>query len=256
MNSLEALVKNHPVLIVAHRGASAEAPENTLTAINRALDIGAPMVEIDVQTTTDDQIVVFHDPSLERTSNGHGELSRCSYAQLNKLDAGSWFSEKFRGEKIPLLADVFHLIRGRGCINVEIKSPAPGEDWRKRLHLITRLTEEEQMITHTLFSSFHHESLKYINAMEKGFHTAALLPGEEKRLPSALLHDTGCQAFVCSLGQLTAELVADIAEHKILTGVYTINTEEDAEIAIQKNAAALITDNPERLIRYLRNRLN
>jgi len=250
MKSLLDLV-TLPHLVVAHRGASGIAPENTLTAIGLALEAGALMVEIDVQITTDDQVVVFHDPTLERTSNGHGEICRSSYEELKKLDAGAWFAERFRGEKIPLLADVFQLIRGKACINVEIKPPAAGEDWQKRIRLITAATTSAAMMPFTLFSSFHHDSLRYLNSLKLGFHTAALLPSDDKRLPSLVLQDTGCQAFVCSLRQLTPELGADIAEHDIFAGVYTINTAQDAELALQRHARGLVTDFPERILPYL-----
>ncbi|MEW6521760.1 MAG: glycerophosphodiester phosphodiesterase family protein [Thermodesulfobacteriota bacterium] len=253
MKSLEDLVAL-PHLVVAHRGASGSAPENTLTAIGLALEAGALMIEIDVQITTDEQIVVFHDPSLERTSNGHGEICRSSSAELKKLDAGSWFGERFRGEKIPLLDEVFQLIRGRACINVEIKPPAAGEDWRKRIRLITAATAAAEMTPFTLFSSFHHDSLRYLNSLKQGFHTAALLPSGDQRPVSEVLRDTGCQAFVCSLRQLTPELAADIAAHDIFTGVYTINTGQEAELALQRHARGLVTDFPERILHYLETR--
>jgi len=251
MKSLHDLV-SLPHLVVAHRGASGTAPENTLIAIGLALEAGALMIEIDVQITTDDQVVVFHDPTLERTSNGQGGLSSFSLAELKKLDAGSWFADRFRGEKIPLLDDVFQLIRGRACINVEIKPPAAGEDWHKRINLIAATTTAAEMTPFTLFSSFHHDSLRYLNTLPQGFHTAALLPPGDPRLPSIVLQDTGCQAFVCSLRQLTPELAADIAAHNIFAGVYTINTGQDAELAMQRHAKGLVTDFPERLLEHLR----
>jgi glycerophosphoryl diester phosphodiesterase len=254
MKSLYDLVTTRPYLVVAHRGASGTAPENTLTAIRLALEAGAEMIEIDVQITTDDQIAVFHDPTLERTTNGHGEISPFSYEELKKLDAGSWFADRFRGERIPLLDEVFQLIRGKACINVEIKPPAAGEDWRKRINLITAATTAAAMTPFTLFSSFHHDTLRYLNSLQQGFHTAALLPPGDGRLPSLVLQATGCQAFVCSLKQLIPELAADIAAHGIFAAVYTINTVQDAELAMRRNAKGLVTDFPERILEYLRAR--
>jgi len=253
MKSLQDLV-SLPHLVVAHRGASGTAPENTLTAIGLALKAGALMIEIDVQITTDDQIVVFHDATLERTTNGHGQINRFSYEELKKLDAGSWFADRFRGEKIPLLDDVFRLIRGKACINVEIKPPSLGEDWRKRINLITAATTAAAMTPFTLFSSFHHDSLRYLNSLKQEFHTAALLPPGDNRRPSLVQQDTGCQAFVCSLKQLTPQLAADIAAHNIFAGVYTINTAQDAELAMGRHAKGLVTDFPERILEYLANR--
>lgn len=251
MKSLHDLVTSSPHLVVAHRGASGTAPENTLTAIGLALEAGAQMLEIDVQITTDEQIVVFHDATLERTTNGHGAINRCSSAELKKLDAGSWFDERFRGEKIPLLDEVFQLIRGKACINVEIKPPAAGEDWQKRINLIAAATTAAEMAPFTLFSSFHHDSLRYLNSLPQGYHTAALLPPGDNRLPSLVLQATGCQAFVCSLRQLTPARAADIASHGIFAGVYTINTPQDAELAMERHAKGLVTDFPARILECL-----
>ncbi|MBI5556558.1 MAG: hypothetical protein HY885_02865 [Deltaproteobacteria bacterium] len=252
MQSLKDLVASQPYLVVGHRGASSEAPENTLAAMTLALQSGVAMIEIDVQISADGQVVVFHDETLERTSNGRGFIRHFSYEELKKLDAGCWFAEKFRGERIPLLTEVFALLRGRGCVNVEIKPPSAGENWQKRVELIARTTAAAEMIPFTLFSSFHHESLTHLNALQQGFHTAALLPPGDERLPSQVLRATSSEGFVCSLAQLTPERAADIARHEIFTGVYTINTIEDAELALAGKAKAIVTDCPGFMIKQLR----
>jgi glycerophosphoryl diester phosphodiesterase len=254
MQTLYDLVTGRSRLVVAHRGASSLAPENTLAALRLALQAGAEMVEVDVQITTDGRIVVIHDTTLERTTNGHGVVARHSFAQLRQLDAGTWFGEAFRNERIPLLTEVFELLRGRACIDVEIKPPARDEDWRQRVNLITAATAAAGMTPYTLFSSFHHDSLRYIHSLQQGFHTAALLPPGDERLASQLLRDTGCQGFVCALDQLTPARAADLAEHGIFAGVYTINTEAEVELAIAGNARAIVTDAPERITGYLRSR--
>ncbi|MBI4793880.1 MAG: hypothetical protein HY789_14355 [Deltaproteobacteria bacterium] len=254
MQTLHDLVTSHAHLVVAHRGASSQAPENTLAALDLALRHGAEMMEIDVQITTDERIVVIHDATLERTTNGHGEVFRCSFAELRQLDAGSWFAETFRGERIPLLTEVFELIRGKACIDVEIKPPAANENWRKRVSLIAEATTTAGMTPYTLFSSFHHDSLLYLHSLQQGFHTAALLPPGDDRLPSQLLQATGCQGFVCNLRQLTPARAADIAAHGIFTGVYTVNTTADVDLALAGHARAIVTDAPASIINYLRSK--
>jgi glycerophosphoryl diester phosphodiesterase len=254
MQSLYDLVTTHSYLVVAHRGASSLAPENTLAALRLALQAGAEMVEVDVQITTDERIVVIHDPTLSRTTNGHGEVVRCSSTELRQLDAGSWFGDGYRGERIPFLEEVFELIRGKACIDVEIKPPAPGENWQKRVNLILEATRAANMTPYTLFSSFHHDSLRYLQSLQQGFQTAALLPPGDDRLPSQVLRDTGCQGFVCALDELTPERAADIAAHQIYTAVYTVNTEAEAGLAISRNAMGMVTNFPERIIKYLRTR--
>ena len=109
------------IINCAHRGASSQAPENTLSALHLALDLGATMAEIDIQQTADDGLAVFHDDDLDRTSNGSGPLWRRTLKQLKLLDAGSWFSSEFIGEKIPSLDEVLVAMGGRLKLNIEMK---------------------------------------------------------------------------------------------------------------------------------------
>ena len=97
----------HRVQIVAHRGASAYAPENTLAAFRKAIELGADVLELDVHQSIDNQLVVIHDGTVDRTTSGKGTVKDCTVAALKQLDAGSWFSPQFSGERIPTLEEVF-----------------------------------------------------------------------------------------------------------------------------------------------------
>ncbi|MGA7607078.1 MAG: glycerophosphodiester phosphodiesterase family protein, partial [Anaerolineales bacterium] len=90
-------------IIFAHRGASAHAPENTLASFELALSQGADAIELDVNLSADGEVVIIHDSTVDRTTNGHGRVAQLSLTELRSLDAGSFFSEKYHGEKIPLL---------------------------------------------------------------------------------------------------------------------------------------------------------
>ncbi len=105
----------------AHRGASGHAPENTLTAIRLAMEMGAEMCELDVQQTADDRLVVMHDDALDRTTNGKGNVWEMTLAELQQHDAGSWFDSRFAGEKLPALEEVIALVRGKMPLNIEAK---------------------------------------------------------------------------------------------------------------------------------------
>lgn len=109
------------LLIIAHRGASAVAPESTRAAIRAAVHAGAQMVELDIQMTRDRRLVVFHDDQLDRTTNGTGRLSRSRYTQLARLDAGTWFHPRFASERILLLSQAIHLVPWRVRMNLELK---------------------------------------------------------------------------------------------------------------------------------------
>src|SRR5512140_263558 len=116
-------------VVFAHRGASAHAPENTLASFDLAFAQGADAIELDAQLTADGEIVVFHDATLDRATDGTGRLSQKTLAELRALDAGSSFSPKHRGEKIPLLEEVFDAVGKKLFINVELKNyHAPRND--------------------------------------------------------------------------------------------------------------------------------
>jgi len=111
-------------LIVAHRGASGLAPENTLAAFRLAVQLGAPAIECDVHLTADGVPVVIHDPRVDRTTDGRGEVGHLTLDQLRRLDAGAWFAPQFAGERIPVLDDVLALCAagaGRVRLFLELK---------------------------------------------------------------------------------------------------------------------------------------
>jgi len=111
------------VLNVAHRGASMEAPENTLAAFKRAIEIGADALELDVRLTADGRLAVVHDDKVARTTGARGRVSAMTLDELKSLDAGRWFGRAFAGERIPSLDEVCRLARGRVGLFVEVKKP-------------------------------------------------------------------------------------------------------------------------------------
>lgn len=108
-------------LLIAHRGASGVAPESTRAALRAAVAAGARMVELDVQMTQDERLIIFHDDRLERTTNGTGRVRQRRYAELAALDAGAWFHRRFTGERILLVSQVLRLLPQRMRINLELK---------------------------------------------------------------------------------------------------------------------------------------
>ena len=116
---------DHP-LCMAHRGASARAPENTLAAFKEAIRLGVDSIELDVHLSADGVPMVIHDDSVDRTTNGRGPVSSLTCRSLRRLDAGAWFSSRFRGERIPTLEEALECARGRCGLNIEIKEPDDG----------------------------------------------------------------------------------------------------------------------------------
>jgi glycerophosphoryl diester phosphodiesterase len=110
-------------LIMAHRGASGYAPENTMAAFEKALEMGTEGIELDVHMTADGEIVVIHDHTVDRTSDGKGMVGALTLEEIREFDFGSWFDPKFKGQSIPTLRDVFELLEDwEGLLNIEVKS--------------------------------------------------------------------------------------------------------------------------------------
>ncbi len=139
--------------IIAHRGASAHAPENTLAAFRLALEHGADGIELDAKLTSDGQVVVIHDQTVERTTGAQGVVREMTLAELKALDAGSFFDSAYAGEPIPTLAEVFEEVSSRALINVEITNyTSPGDALPDK---IADLVIRHRLQKNILFSSFH-----------------------------------------------------------------------------------------------------
>lgn len=145
-------------IILAHRGDLAHAPENTLPSFQQAIQKGADGVELDAKLTADGHVVVFHDMTVDRTTNGNGKLASFSLEAIRKLDAGSWFSEKFKGVQVPLLKEVFEIVGKDKLINIELTNYTTPRDGLvdKVCDLIKRHGNQKQII----FSSFFASNLK------------------------------------------------------------------------------------------------
>lgn len=140
-------------LIIAHRGASANAPENTLAAFNLALEQSADGIELDVMLSQDKELVVIHDDTVDRTTSGTGQVRQLALAELRKLDAGMKFDPAFSSEKIPLLSEVYEQFRRKFLINVELKNySTPFDDLTER---VIALTQKFGMKDQIILSSFN-----------------------------------------------------------------------------------------------------
>lgn len=166
-------------LIIAHRGASALAPENTMAAFRLAKDLGADGIELDVMLSADERLVVIHDLGVNRTTNGQGKVNEMRWDALKTLDAGSYFDVKFAGEPLPLLDHVFEELGGQFLINVELKNYATPRDQltEKVIDLIMQMGLKKS----TILSSFNARNLLKAESLEpsipRGLLTLPGLPG-------------------------------------------------------------------------------
>ena len=139
------------MVIIAHRGASAVAPESTASAIRAAARAHADMVELDVQMTQDGRLIIFHDNRLERTTTGSGLVANQRYAELARLDAGTWFHPRFSGERILLLSQAIRVAAPQLHLNLELKSTSRR---RALLHRVLRVVRRAHLGSRLLLSSF------------------------------------------------------------------------------------------------------
>ncbi len=151
-------------LVLAHRGASAYAPENTLAAFRLAFEMGADGIEVDATLTQDRVPVILHDDTVDRTTNGKGAIKQMALAEAQRLDAGSWFNQKFHGEKIPTLEQVLAEFGTRGLVNIELKSRFPQRDGLELA--VAQVIERTHTAERVLISSFNPLSLYRIMKIE------------------------------------------------------------------------------------------
>lgn len=245
--------KDRPI-VVAHRGSSGSAPENTLTAIHRAVEQGADMVEVDVRMTRDFFLVVLHDQDIRRTTNGEGLVWDYTLQELRTFDAGSWFSPKFKGERIPTLRQVMDALPPHVALNIEVKTD--GEP-RKRLAMeeATILAiMEKKMEDRTIVSSFDHDYLKRFHHLYPAIKTAALYMSvrDVAATPSKLHRSLGTSAFICSKTQLRKRFVEDAKQCKSPVACYTVNTVEELGKVIAYDIDAVITDHPAEILKAVK----
>ncbi len=235
--------------IFAHRGASAYAPENTLAAFELALQQGAPAIELDVKLSADGHVVVIHDSTVDRTTNGKGKVARLSLAELRALDAGSFFSEKYRGEKIPTLEEVFDLVGKRALINIELTNYTTPRD--SLVEEVCRLVREHHMEENVLFSSF----------LPRNLHQAAILLPEVPRGLLALEGWKGLwmrsfqfffgnyQALHPYVSDVTPQQIASVHRIGRRVHVWTVNDAEWIRRLLKWGADGIFTDDPPLALR-------
>tara|TARA_R110002072_G_scaffold262755_1_gene421590 strand:+ start:1206 stop:1880 length:675 start_codon:yes stop_codon:yes gene_type:complete len=179
--------------IMGHRGARHEAPENTLRSIQRALDAGAEGVEIDVHFSRDGHLVVIHDETLDRTTNGEGPIGGLDLADLQSLDAGE-------GERIPTLVEVLDLVRGRAEVFVELKAPGCEA-------AVVKALQAQGQVDAAYVKSFVHPWLLTIKELEPNLRTACLIYGRPAD-PAGLLRAAQAQVLSLGIALVDADLVS------------------------------------------------
>ena len=250
-NPFERVAIFHDTQITAHRGASKEAPENTLAAFRQAIDDMADYIELDVQMTSDGYIVVMHDTSAYRTTGVAKNITDMTYEEVKQLDAGYWFSDKYRGEKVPSFEEVLKLVKGSTRsikLNVEIKS-SPESDIvaKKVVELIKKYSMEDDCV----ITSFDYDALLAVKNLDKDIQTGYILSVAYGKF----YEDTRVDFFSVNASFLTKRVVDAIHNTGKQVYAWTVNNDTSIKNLANKGIDNIITDVPvtAREVVYSRN---
>lgn len=231
-------------VIFAHRGASAYAPENTLAAFNLAVEQGADGIELDAKLSADGHVVVVHDPTLERTTGAPDQVKNMALDDLRALDAGSFFSEKFKGEKIPTLEEVFETLGKKTLINVELTNYTTRHD--HLVETVCMLVKRFGLQDRVLFSSFLGSNLSEVRSYLPRAQTGLLtLPGILGAWHRSFGFAFGkYDALQPNLKNTTQEQIYFVHRLKRRVHVWTVNEARDMRRLFKWGVNAIFTDDP------------
>ena len=247
------------VLNIAHRGSSRSAPENTLVAIRRGVEEGAVGAEFDVYRTADGEIVLMHDKSLLRTTNFRDVMPDAasslvhdqSFADLSKLDAGSWKGPEFRGEPIPTLKETLEYLRGRATPVLEIK---PGDIGRDVARVVRETGAETEVFVQSFSARAIREFREELPTVTTGYITGAIVSGDavaRAREHIRIAREAGANAIVCDHRLVVPEYVEELHRRALSLFVWTVDDVHVMECLVRLGVDGIITNVPARLTELL-----
>ena len=225
------------VEVVAHRGAAALAPENTLAGFRLAVELGADCTECDVHLTRDGRPVVIHDPTVDRTTDGTGAVAEMSFEEVRALDAG-------QGERVPTLGEVLDVVRGHLRLEVELKGEGV-------VQAAVDAVVCAGMAADVVFTGFELDRLCAVKAMDPALHTAALFyapPRDSARWGAAI----GAEAVHVNYRHLTLGMVELAHERGLRVGAWNPDDESGWRAMLALGTDVLCTNRPDALIEALR----
>ena len=233
-------------LNIGHRGASAAAPQNTLAAFRQAIEFGADGVELDVHLSKDGAVVVIHDFTLDKTTDGTGRVSQKTLAQLKALDAGVKFSPQFAGERIPTLSQVFDALEGKLLVNVELKAPLGSANTALVVPVLD-VVRKHGMEKRVLFSSFN---VHVLGGMKK---LAPHIPAGVLYAPDSPVYARHAwldpfephEARNPHFSMVTRPIVRWCHARGLQVNVWTVDAPDEMQRLIVADVDAIITNKPD-----------
>lgn len=247
---------NRSPYVIAHRGISAKAPENTLAAFQRAIQIlGIDMIELDVRLSRDEEVIVLHDRTLQRTTTGNGSARNYMLQELKRFDAGSWFHPQFAGERIPTLREILEMVQDKCWIDIEIKSDFLHREQEGLLERrVLETVKYAGVAERVMYSSFNHQLLGNLKRLDPTATTGVIYSifRDYGRMPSKLTRRVGASVFVCAKHELTRAMVRDAHDHQIPLYVYTLNSTADVRNIMAMGIQGIISDAADDIVRLVK----
>src|SRR5258706_10125087 len=236
------------MLVIAHRGASGNAPENSLAAFRKAIALGATFIETDLQLSRDARFVAIHDATVNRTTNGQGAVHDMTLADLRKLDAGSWFGSEFAGERIPTLEEILEFSKKNDVVfYLEIK---PGAAWGGEHALIGALRESGE-IPRAVVISFDPAMVLSLGKIEATLMTGLLYDGQiENPLDKAV--EIGARQLAVRGDLVTPALIAQAKKKDLQVVCWTVNHPAHMRMLAAAGVDGIMSDYPDRLVAAVR----
>jgi glycerophosphoryl diester phosphodiesterase len=231
------------MLVIAHRGASGHAPENTMAAFLRAIAMGAPAIELDVHQTLDHELVVAHDDDLKRCGRDRRRLKNVHWEDVSSLDVGSWFGKDFAGERLPRLEDVYDILPKNVELHVEIKrgsSVYPGIEER-----VVDLIHKRGAAARTLVSSFDHAALYSVRSLDEKIRLGYLMGLTTLQTALREMKEIDAESLNISARQVTARIVKAAHERGRRVLVYTVNTPAERDKLLKLGVDGIFSNYPE-----------
>ena len=232
-----------PPLVVGHRGWMDTYPENTLASLRAGVELGCDAIEFDLHLSRDGRVVVIHDPTVSRTTNGRGSVHDKTLAELKRLDAGSWFDPRFRGERIPTLEEALGVAPRNVVLYAEVKDCRP-QMVERLVPLVRPLAD--QVVVHSFDADFIERFRKAVPSVRTG-----LLGHVDKADLLAEARRIGCHGIHPCMENLTRETVAAWQAAGFSVLVWTVHNEADARQAMTLGPDAIGANCPDVLLRLL-----
>jgi len=239
------LSQGDKVTITAHRGASGHAPENTVASVMAAASMKIPFAEIDIQETADGEIILLHDGSLKRTTGFDKNIWEASYAEVKKLDAGSWYSDKFKGEPVPLFSSLLDSIKGKIGLNIELKTN--GHE-KKLADRAVKILKDKKAEHSCYFTSFDYLQIKRVKEIDPTIKTGLIFGGLPENLD---VFKADCDILSVNNKLVDEDFVKKAKANNKEIHVWTVDDEKEMKRLIDLGVTSIITNYPDRLLKLL-----